>query len=489
MSKKEARSIIAHNGLSLKQLTDNGFSLKELKDNGFSLKELIDNGFSPKELKDVGARYLKTDFERTNDVGFNGRLKDVIAFCYNGFTLKELIYAGFSSNELNDVGARCLKTHEDFPLTNRVGLKDIRMPLKTLYNVQLLNDVVNLGFSLKYINDTDKQYLRNIGLFLRKLNGYGVSLKELTEVITDFGFRLRDLGFSPKDLAYSGLSPSIIKYLHESAKHGISESPSDYIGGHSPIELRDHRFSLKELIDSGFSLKELIDNGISFKSTEIFDKRIPWRYNPYKLIDTPISVYKLNEVGSPSNVLRDTGLSFKQLKYNGFSIGELTRIVSLKELLSIGLSFKELKDDESIGNFSIDQLKYIGLSPEELKQAGASPNDFWNGGYSIEEIFKLGYTYGEIRNVYKQYKNNLLERYQLEYNPSEEFMRRYAIPFEKLKQLQTLLNKCKPGIFKNRDRNCTYAQTQSRKGGKKTNKRSRRRKSTHKLIKKRSFHP
>ena len=480
MSKKEAWSTIVHNGLSLKQLTDNGFSLKEIKDNGFSLKELIDNGFSPKELKDVGARYLKTDFERINDLRVNGRLKDVIAFCYNGFTLKELIYAGFSSNELNDVGARCLKTHEDLYLTNRVGREDIRMPFKTLYNVRLLNDIVNLGFSLKYINDNgnSSEYLENIGLLLRKLNRYGVSLKELTEVITDFGFRLRDRGFSPKDLAYSGLSPSAIEYLHSCDRRGIRESPSDFIDdGFSPIELRDHRFSLKELIDSGFSLKELIDNGISFKSfslTEILDKRIPWRYHPYRLIDTPISfvvLNELNEVGSPPNVLRDTGLSFKQLKDN-FSISELMRIVSLKELLSIGLSFKELKDK----GITIDELKKAGLSPEELKQAGASPNDFWNGGYSIEEIFKLGYTYGDIRNVYKQYKNKLIERYQLENNPSEEFIRNYAIRFEKLKRLQTLLNKCKPGIFKNRDRNCTYAQTQSRKGGKKTNKRSRRRK-------------
>ena len=457
MVDKEAWSLIAHNGFSLKELKDNGFSLKELIDNGFSPK---DNRFSPKELKDVRARYLK----RIRDVRFNGRLKDVIAFCYNGFTLKELIDAGFSSDELKDVGARCLKTHEDLPLTISVGLEDIYMPLKTLYNAPLLNDVVRLGFSLKYINDNDnsEQYLRNIGLFLRKLyRYYGVSLKELTEVITDFGFRLRDLGFSPKDLAYDGLSPDVVVFIDS----GFSLSDfiddglalSDFIDdGLSPRDLRDHRYSLKELIDSGFSLKELIDNGISFKST-------PWRYQPYRLIDTSISfavLNKLNEVGSPPYVLRDTGLSFKQLKDNGFSISELMRIVSLKELLSIGLSFNELKDD----GFSIDGLKKAGLSLKELKQAGASPNDFWNVGYSIEEIFKLGYTYGDIRNVYKEYKYKVLVNYQLE-------------NFEKLKQLKKLLQKCKPpGFFKHRDRDCTYAQTQSRKGGKKTNKRSRQRK-------------
>ena len=199
---------IKHNGPSLKELVDNGFSLKEIKDNGFSLKELIDNGFSPKELK--GDMYLKNVFDRINDLRFNGKLKDVIAFCYNGFTLKELIDAGFSAEELKDVGVQCLEKHAGFPLTNRLGGRyDIDMPLKkTLYNDLLLNSIVNLGFALQRITETDdiSKNVRAIGVFLKNLKEkVGVSLKESAQVIRDFGFVLKYFGFSKiKPKAFKG---------------------------------------------------------------------------------------------------------------------------------------------------------------------------------------------------------------------------------------------------------------------------------------------
>jgi hypothetical protein len=80
------------------------------------------------------------------------------------------------------------------------------------------------------------------------------------------------------------------------------------------------------------------------------------------------------------------------------------------------------------------------------------------------EILKMGYTYDQIREIYKMYKD------------SQGSVPTGLLEMTPLKRLQTLLNKCKPGIFKKRDRNCTYTQTQSRRGGKFLNKRSRRRK-------------
>jgi hypothetical protein len=109
-----------------------------------------------------------------------------------------------------------------------------------------------------------------------------------------------------------------------------------------------------------------------------------------------------------------------------------------------------------------DVIHFFSLA--ELKEAHVTPSDLYAVGLPVEDIFKLGYTYGEIREIYKMYRNSQIGV------PARLF------EITPLKRLQTLLNKCKPGIVKSRDRNCTYAQTQSRKGGKKTNKRSRRRK-------------
>jgi hypothetical protein len=111
------------------------------------------------------------------------------------------------------------------------------------------------------------------------------------------------------------------------------------------------------------------------------------------------------------------------------------------------------------------------LSLNELKEEQITPNDLYKAGLTVEEIFKLGFTYGEIHEVYKRYKEGVM----LMKNPKWEI--------DKLKRLQTLLNKCKQGFLQSRDRNCTYTQTQPTRddgyrhfGGTNLNKRSRRRK-------------
>ena len=207
--------------------------------------------------------------------------------------------------------------------------------------------------------------------------------------------------------------------------------------------------------------------------TDMIAYHIPYNYHPYRLLDVSFAesfaeLKHLNDSPS-SNILRDTGLSYDEVIMKGFPLYELLSIVSLRELISDGLSFKKLK----AYGFSIDKLKETGLSSEELKQAGATPNDFWNEarGYTVEEIFKLGYTYGDIRDIYKQYRDFIKKRYKSE--------SRNPIHFKELNDLKTLFKKCKQpaGVFsRRRDINCTYTQTQSRKGGKKLNKRSRRRK-------------
>ena len=110
------------------------------------------------------------------------------------------------------------------------------------------------------------------------------------------------------------------------------------------------------------------------------------------------------------------------------------------------------------------------LSLNELKEEHITPNDLYKAGLTVEEIFKLGYTYGEIHDVYKRYKNGVM------------LMKYPMWEMDKLKRLQTLLNKCKQGFLQSRDRNCTYTQTQATRddgyrhfGGTNLNKRSRRR--------------
>ena len=82
---------------------------------------------------------------------------------------------------------------------------------------------------------------------------------------------------------------------------------------------------------------------------------------------------------------------------------------------------------------------------------------------TVEEIFKLGFTYEEIREIYKSYKNSQKDV------PTKWFEN------TPLKQIQKLLNKCRPVFYKKRSRECTYKSIQSKKGGKILNKRKSRR--------------
>ena len=401
---------------SLDELINSGVSLQQLKNSGFSIEQLKDTGLSLHQFIDAGfkielGKYPNFSIEELIDAGFKSKLKQL------GFSLQQLTITPW------------FKKLEDF--------KDTGFTPKDFIEAGFPPNYLCVFFSGKELKDN--------GFTINQLISNKQD-RDPDELIDDC-FYLIKAGFSIKELIDAGLS----KWLKDA--------------GLSAKELIDNNFSLQQLKDAGFLAQELIfmdSTEYGYSLQELNDIGYP-----LSQLAVCFSAKVLNDFGFSLRELKDVGLSAKVLKDNGFSIIELNDAgFLLSQLKDAGFSAKELifkKSNHYI--YSIKQLKDARFSDNELYEAGksliqehATPSDLYEAGYNVEEIFKFGFTYEEIREIYKAYRKNL--------NGIETLLST---------RIEKLLNKCKRNILLKRDRNCTYAQIQSKKGGKTLNKKRSRR--------------
>lgn len=441
-----------------RELVENGgFSIVDLKSAKVSLSKFKQDNFSVEELKEV----IENDGKFTANE-FVSLFNDTYTNRENKFTLRELTgKGGFRIVELKEQGVllstfkqegfsvKELKDDGTFILQDFIVLfNDTEI---SIYNKFTLHELTGEGgFSILD--------LKNAGVPLSKFNDEGFTLRKLK----DGGVSINDLKKNGTELFYfisNDFEVDELKNYFTLTEFIIFVKNNSFLNFKFKNLLAPNCFSIQELIGEGVTLRELLgENG-------------------------GLSIAELKAAGVPLSKFKEEKFSVAELKTKNPDDGKFSLLDFINLFRSNSIhkfSLKELIDKDG---FIVEQLKldvYIEpLEPAEFKTDGFSArklidigmftllelkktftvDELFKNEFTVEELFKNGgYKFSEIEKIYKEYKNT---------NPENK---------GELKKLEDLFKECKKW-YGPINPDCTYEQinsTKSKKGGRYSNKKSRR---------------
>ena len=180
---------------------------------------------------------------------------------------------------------------------------------------------------------------------------------------------LRDVGFSPKDLARERFEPQELKEAGYTARElreaGIT--PAALIGLFEPQELKEAGYTARELREAGITVAALVDLG----------------YTPRGLKEAGLNPTELHElVGSGASDLRNVGFTASELRA-AQPLPTLEARYPLTALAEAGYSVVELKE---AGWKAVD-LRMAGFTAVELRDAEVfTAQQLRDAGYLLNQV-------------------------------------------------------------------------------------------------------
>jgi len=401
------------------------YSLEELKNGGVPLSYFLN--------QKIAIKQLITDAKFT--------LKELLQFT----TLRDLINAGISFEELKEKGINLYQFYSngfsirELKNSGAFDFQDFIKYLNKLHDVSY-NEFIKGGFTISDLYDA--------GIPLNELKNY-FTIEELKKSdrfqLKDFidnKFKLYNLMrvFSAERLIEAGIS---IKDFFEAGVRvweitgpGKFELQDFLKNRHYPLRDLHGHFTVEQLKTAGVNLGDFVKNGFS-----ISELNGSFNFDEFIKNKHLFSLKELNKVFSVKE-LKDAGISINEFIAEGFMVSELNKpgYFNLNDFLQTNAA---LDGKIPIKNVEILDLIQGGFTVKELQAAGVKANDLKNV-VSVEQMFKSGYKYGEIRDIYKDYKNRVMQ------SPSSQDQ------LAKLKELQKILNRCKDWKGK-RNTECTFS--------------------------------